>query len=121
MRGRARLAWPHLAPRVGAPVPDGVSSGADRSLFGRASPSTDARGDPPRGRRVVLPERDGRPRPVNAWLNVGCGTHRAPEPWVNVDVIDNDEVHPDVIRQPGEPMPFADGSAARVFAGHVLE
>lgn len=55
------------------------------------------------------------------WLNVGCGTHRAPAPWVNVDVVERDDVHPDVIVTPGAPLPFCDGTAERIFAGHVLE
>jgi len=58
---------------------------------------------------------------VGHWLNIGCGTWRAPEPWINVDVVDNDEVHPDVLREPGEPLPFGDGTASKVFAGHVFE
>ena len=55
------------------------------------------------------------------WLNVGCGTWRADPPWVNLDVADNDEVHPDVLCEPGEPLPFDDGVAEQVFAGHVFE
>lgn len=54
-------------------------------------------------------------------INVGPGTWRAGEPWVNVDVVVNDEVHPDVVHGPGEPLPFRSGCAERVFAGHVLE
>lgn len=56
-----------------------------------------------------------------SWLNVGCGTHRAPEPWVNVDCADNDQVHPDVVVASGQRLPFDDASAERVYLGHVLE
>jgi len=56
-------------------------------------------------------------------LNVGCGPHRAPEPWVNLDVHVGDGVEPDV--QVDDPMfPLAgypDGTVARVYLGHVLE
>lgn len=55
------------------------------------------------------------------WLNIGCGTHNAPAPWVNVDCVEKPDVHPDVIAPVGEPLPFPDGSAEKVFAGHVLE
>lgn len=55
------------------------------------------------------------------WLNVGCGTHHAPNPWHNVDVVENDTTHPDQIVKSGEPLPFPDGSCDRIFLGHVLE
>lgn len=68
-----------------------------------------------------MPTDDSLTSPSPLWLNIGCGTHRAPDPWVNVDVVDNDEVHPDVLRDPDGPLPFDDGTAERVFAGHVFE
>jgi SAM-dependent methyltransferase len=55
------------------------------------------------------------------WLNVGCGTHRAPKPWWNVDVHEGDDVWPDQVVEAGEPLPFDDGSCERVLASHVLE
>jgi hypothetical protein len=63
------------------------------------------------------------------WLNVGCGTHRAPEPWWNVDTVlidgedvpRKDRVVPDQVIDPSGPLPFDDGSCDRVFLGHVLE
>lgn len=55
------------------------------------------------------------------WLNVGAGTHNAPSPWVNVDVTEQPDVHPDVIVEPGEPLPWGDNTVERIFAGHVLE
>jgi len=63
------------------------------------------------------------------WLNVGCGTHRAPEPWWNIDttkqsgpdIPKHDWVEPDQVIDPNEPLPFEDGSCDRVFLGHVLE
>lgn len=55
------------------------------------------------------------------YLNIGCGTHRAPSPWLNVDV-HHDELHrPDLLTDPTEPFPFDDGSAERIYLGHVLE
>lgn len=53
-------------------------------------------------------------------MNVGCGTHRAPDPWVNVDVVERCDVHPDVLVTPGE-LPWPDQSVERIYAGHVLE
>lgn len=56
------------------------------------------------------------------WLNVGCGTHRAPAPWWNVDVVQSDKfnIHPDEVIPRG-PLPYADGSVTRVMLSHVLE
>lgn len=55
------------------------------------------------------------------FLNVGCGTHRAPSPWVNTDTREADNTHPDVIVPAGQPFPFADGSCDRVLLSHILE
>lgn len=56
-----------------------------------------------------------------AWINVGCGTHRAPAPWINLDSHDGDNVHPDVLVTPGAPLPFDDDSCDRILLSHVLE
>jgi SAM-dependent methyltransferase len=63
-------------------------------------------------------------------LNVGCGGHRAPDPWVNIDRGLGSPVredgnrsfpcHPDVIADVRS-LPFEDGSASAIYAGHVLE
>ena len=55
------------------------------------------------------------------WVNAGCGTHRAPEPWVNTDVWENEDTHPDVLVTSEDPFPFPKGSIERVMLGHVLE
>lgn len=55
------------------------------------------------------------------WLNVGCGTHKAPAPWVNTDTRETDNTHPDVIVEAGDRFPFDDGSCDRVLLSHVLE
>ena len=55
------------------------------------------------------------------WINIGSGTHRAPAPWVNLDSHDGDDVHPDVVVEPGAPLPFDDNSCERVLLSHVLE
>lgn len=55
------------------------------------------------------------------WLNVGCGTHTAPDPWVNVDVVERPDVKPDVVVTPGMPLPWGPETVDRIFAGHVLE
>lgn len=62
-------------------------------------------------------------------LNVGCGPHRAPEPWWNIDVVENDEVHPDEVYNinSGTPEGAYDLMYARypklerIYMGHVLE
>ena len=54
------------------------------------------------------------------WLNIGCGPHRAPDPWVNVDRVRiPGHIEPDIVtmsirRLPQQP-------AQRVYLGHVLE
>jgi len=54
------------------------------------------------------------------WVNVGCGEHRAPEPWINLDF--TDLFKPDQVIQAAEPMVFfQDGTVDRVYLGHVLE
>lgn len=53
-------------------------------------------------------------------LNVGCGPHLAPDPWVNVDVFTYDAVRPDVVTN-SFALPFLDGVFGRVYCGHVLE
>ena len=55
------------------------------------------------------------------WLNVGCGTHLAPEPWWNIDGHRDAEVRPDQLIDPEAPLPFDDKSCDRVFLSHVLE
>lgn len=66
---------------------------------------------------------------MGMWLNVGCGTHKAPEPWWNIDTVRRVgpdiaaavTVDPDQVIDPADPLPFDDGSCERVFLSHVLE
>ena len=51
-------------------------------------------------------------------LNLGCGAYPAAG-WVNVDLHD-DGPRPDVVADLAD-LPFDDGSAEAVYAGHVLE
>ena len=51
-------------------------------------------------------------------VNLGCGDHRAPAPWVNVDQYSG--VHPDIVASITD-LPFADGSVDAIYCGHVLE
>lgn len=51
-------------------------------------------------------------------LNIGCGDFKA-DGWVNVDR--HPSVEPDVLADVVEGLPFTDGSAELVYAGHVLE
>lgn len=60
-------------------------------------------------------------RTERLWLNVGCGSHRAPSPWWNVDTVRNGNTKPDQIVAPGTALPFPDGSCERIYLGHVLE
>jgi predicted SAM-dependent methyltransferase len=54
-----------------------------------------------------------------SWINFGCGGHRAPAPWVNVDVVRIDgHIHPDLL----ESEFWADPPQIdRLYLGHVLE
>lgn len=63
------------------------------------------------------------------WINVGCGPHLAPEPWVNIDGNNEDfelgdsgvlERRPNV-KAWSDALPYADGTVDRIYAGHVLE
>ncbi len=56
------------------------------------------------------------PRLGELQLHLGCGRRRL-EGWVNVDLRRGADVRIDL----REPLPFATGSAARVFAEHFLE
>jgi hypothetical protein len=53
-------------------------------------------------------------------LNVGCGNHYAPD-WVNLDLAETEDVHPDVIGDITGRTGFNDNSAERIYLGHVLE
>lgn len=59
-------------------------------------------------------------QPPCAGLNLGCGPHYAPG-WLNADVVRTDVIHPDVVVNPSEPLPFPAHSFDRCFMGHVLE
>lgn len=59
---------------------------------------------------------------ASTWLNVGCGSFRAPKPWWNIDVIETTGIHPDQVVDAGDPLGgFATDSCERVYLGHVLE
>jgi Methyltransferase domain len=59
---------------------------------------------------------------VREHINVGCGPHRAPEPWWNTDVMHNEWTQPDEVVSAFAPFTsFPDGQALRVYMGHVLE
>lgn len=53
-------------------------------------------------------------------LNLGCGPHRAPSPWLNVDTWDQDGNSPDITANLLD-LPFEHDSASMVYMGHVLE
>jgi predicted SAM-dependent methyltransferase len=62
----------------------------------------------------------------NVWLNIGCGPFRAPEPWLNTDVVRVDGViEPDLLLPspwPGATKPHVGAAnVARLYLGHVLE
>lgn len=52
-------------------------------------------------------------------LNVGCGEFYA-EGWVNIDTYDGEEVKVDQVAD-ATLLPFKNGEADKVYAGHVLE
>lgn len=55
-----------------------------------------------------------------AWLNVGCGTHYAPSPWWNIDVVSNDNTHPDEVVPRGM-LPYPSASCERIMLSHLME
>ena len=52
-------------------------------------------------------------------LNLGSGTHPTPEDWIAIDSLPQPQ-RVDVIADVGA-LPFADDSAERLYAGHLLE
>lgn len=52
-------------------------------------------------------------------LNLGSGDFPA-EGWVNVDIAENEHVHPDLVASALK-LPLPDGCAEAVYAGHVME
>jgi hypothetical protein len=57
---------------------------------------------------------------MGMWLNVGCGPHRAPRPWHNVDRVRREgNTEPDEVV--GDTLPYPDGTVTRLYAGHILE
>lgn len=55
---------------------------------------------------------------MTTWLNVGCGNHPAPDPWLNID---SHEVPGVDIVAPADQLPLRPESASRIYCGHVLE
>lgn len=61
------------------------------------------------------------------WVNIGCGPFKAPEPWINTDVVSfPGNVEPDVLVKtpwPSELLKhgYSEGSLTRVYLGHVME
>lgn len=56
------------------------------------------------------------------WLNVGCGPHLASQPWWNIDASHRPgNTEPDELVDGDEPLPYADTSVERIYAGHVME
>ena len=63
------------------------------------------------------------PRVHRLILNIGCGGHPFPAPWINIDRSTGSRgfpCHPDVIADVRD-LPFDDGSVDAIYAGHVLE
>lgn len=62
------------------------------------------------------------PAMTHTHVNVGCGPHRAAEPWVNLDVIENDTTHPDIVVDGDRPLrQWKAKTVEAVYLGHVLE
>lgn len=53
-------------------------------------------------------------------LNVGAGPHYA-EGWFNTDLVETDDIRPDLVVTGADPFPFEDGTIERVYCGHVFE
>jgi hypothetical protein len=55
------------------------------------------------------------------WINVGCGTHRAPAPWINTDFHRGGDTQPDIVTDPECPIPDSLWPVERMLLSHVLE
>ena len=57
------------------------------------------------------------------FLNVGCGPHRAPGPWVNLDYHEGDGVHPDrLVTDPSRPLAdYPDSTVEKLSLIHISE
>lgn len=53
-------------------------------------------------------------------INVGCGSFRAPMPWVNIDHTDLGDIRPDILADARELPPEIHGVTA-AYLGHFLE
>jgi len=55
-------------------------------------------------------------------INVGCGPFRAPDPWVNLDVVRIDgHIEPDIVVPSIWPETWGIADVSKVYMGHVLE
>lgn len=53
-------------------------------------------------------------------LNIGCGNHYAAG-WTNVDIDETQDVTPDIVGDVVKGLDFPDGSAEKIYLGHILE
>lgn len=54
------------------------------------------------------------------WVNLGCGPFRAREPWVNLDVVEDEHTRPDSVVDIDDPLrEFKD--IDRLYCGHLIE
>jgi predicted SAM-dependent methyltransferase len=71
--------------------------------------------------QLLQPGAAERMGPPMIWANIGSGTHRAPLPWVNCDIRQNEDTIPDILTTLEEPFPFEPASCERILLSHVLE
>lgn len=61
------------------------------------------------------------------YINLGCGPFLAPSPWINIDIIKDEYIKPDIVLKHGKIWELVDshgfkwGSVDKIYLGHVLE
>lgn len=81
----------------------------------------DAEGEEPTQEIIAQITHDIRkatPKPEKLKLNVGCGFRPFPG-YINLDY--DEKVHPDVVRNVDEGLPFDDNKFSEVYSSHVIE
>lgn len=61
------------------------------------------------------------------YINLGCGPTSAPLPWINVDIVEDENIKPDILISSGRPEELVEkfgyefDSIDKIYLGHILE